>query len=392
MRIPKREDENSASWKQSDLRYCPGCKKFVSASDFFKYHYGKCFFVPERERGQRKPKDEFAEHRERMQRAKVSRTTPPSGTYRGTFAARDYRKRRRFPLGRVIAILVIFSLVGAVVCAFAGVAPFSTAKDWIAGHFSSSDIPPSEDHPYWEHFGKQPPYSTSQFGGRIHLVNNEDATDPTWQQLEAFLRADGTDDKDYNFLSFPCGAFAEEVHNNAEEAGIKAAWVSVDFEGEGSDHALNAFNTTDRGLVYADCTGGMLTPLPVCYISLTGETICPETVVRNYDKVAYIELGKEYGLISLNVVEDFSYESYERYMEDWDAYETAVEAYNAEVDAYNSLYDRCGGYATYGECYRLLSWYDELDSQEAELDRQYTELGGYYWQPLDVVEKVEIWW
>jgi hypothetical protein len=83
----------------------------------------------------------------------------------------------------------------------------------------NSDIPPSEGHPYWEHFGKQPPYSKSQFS-ELNLINNEYATDPTWSELKGFLLADKTDEKTYISFSFPCGAFAEEVHNNAEQAGI----------------------------------------------------------------------------------------------------------------------------------------------------------------------------
>lgn len=279
--MPKREDENSASWKQSDLRYCPGCKKFASASDFYKYHYGQCFFVPEWERGQRKPKDEFAEHRERMQRTKVSRTTPPPfGTYRGTLAAGDYKKRRRFPLGKVVALLVIFSLVGAVVCAFAGLAPFSTAMDGIVDFFSSSEqgstgeggapvptlsatstptptLPPvwigpdgEREHEYVMYLGG---YLIGGDGHRIELFNNPEAKNPTWSELVAFLRQDTTDEHYYEPLSFVCADFAEMLHNNAEVVGVRAAYVHV---GLGTArHACNAFDTVDRGLLYIDCTG-----------------------------------------------------------------------------------------------------------------------------------------
>ena len=173
-----------------------------------------------------------------------------------------------------------------------------------------------------------------------------------------------------------------------------AAFVAVHFE-DGEPHALNAFRTVDAGLVFIDCTGAgfsMLTP--------------GESNADSHDKVAYIVIGREYGLISLDVVEGFSYESYEQHMEKWDAHNTAVEEYNdaiealnADVEAYNRLYDRCGGHATPGECERLLSWYDELERREAELDnqlaeleRQELELGGYYWKPLGVVDSIEIWW
>ena len=61
-----------------------------------------------------------------------------------------------------------------------------------------------------------------------------------------------------------CADFAERLHNEAELAGIKCAYVSVDISGytdpyhygipSNSGHALDAFQTTDRGLVYVDDT------------------------------------------------------------------------------------------------------------------------------------------
>jgi len=42
--------------------------------------------------------------------------------------------------------------------------------------------------------------------------------------------------------SFVCADFAETLHNNAEKVGIRVAYVTVN-----GIHALNAFDTTDRG-------------------------------------------------------------------------------------------------------------------------------------------------
>jgi len=89
----------------------------------------------------------------------------------------------------------------------------------------------------------------------IVLVNNPDAKDPTWAELKNFLVVDQTDYSSYVYGSFTCGDFAEVLHNNAEMAGIRAAWVAVDFYSGGIGHANNAFNTTDQGLVYIDDTG-----------------------------------------------------------------------------------------------------------------------------------------
>lgn len=116
-------------------------------------------------------------------------------------------------------------------------------------------------------------------GRWIDFANNSSATDPTWQQLKAFLISDKTDQHQYILGSYMCGDFAEEVHNNAEAVGIRAAFVVVFFEGESDGHALNAFETTDSGLVYIDCL--------------------------ELDMIVYIQEGKKYQPICLFYEPDY---------------------------------------------------------------------------------------
>jgi len=92
-------------------------------------------------------------------------------------------------------------------------------------------------------------------GHQIRLVNNLSAINPTYKQMVDFLKTDQTDKIHYNNSNFICGDFAEQLHNNAERAGYKCAFVSVYFFDGGYGHACNAFNTADKGLVYVDCTG-----------------------------------------------------------------------------------------------------------------------------------------
>lgn len=110
----------------------------------------------------------------------------------------------------------------------------------------------------------------------IRLQNNVDAVDVSREYLMQFLLEDGTDRIPYVDGSFDCSEFAETLHNSAEKAGIRAAYVCLSFAGSGSGHALNAFNTTDAGLVYIDCTGQ-----PVAHS-------CP------LDSTAQIEAGQPY--------------------------------------------------------------------------------------------------
>jgi hypothetical protein len=92
-------------------------------------------------------------------------------------------------------------------------------------------------------------------GHMISLINNNSAANPTYNQLISFIKKDKTDERTYKPGKYTCGDFAETVHNNAEKAGIKASWVTIDFTNDNGGHVCNAFKTTDKGLVYMDCTG-----------------------------------------------------------------------------------------------------------------------------------------
>jgi hypothetical protein len=97
-------------------------------------------------------------------------------------------------------------------------------------------------------------YETGANGHRITLQNNKNAIDPTYQQVVDFLKADKTDEIPYNRSGFVPADFAECVHNNAEAAGYKCAWVDINLVNLGDTHSCNAFYTVDRGLVFVDCT------------------------------------------------------------------------------------------------------------------------------------------
>ena len=118
--------------------------------------------------------------------------------------------------------------------------------------------------------GVQPPYRDAD------VVNRETASNPTWSKLLDFLLMDETDEHAYVPGVYMCGDFARDVHNNAERAGIRAAYVVVELAGD--DHALNAFKTTDRGLVFIDCTG----------------LLASQSGPSNCDKIVDVGLGERY--------------------------------------------------------------------------------------------------
>ena len=193
-----------------------------------------------------------------------------------------------------------------------------------------------------------------EHGDPVRLYENAQSRDPSWEQLRGFVLNDDTDEQPYILNSFVCTDFAAMLHDSAEAAGIRAAYVSVDF-GDGPGHALNAFNTTDRGLVYIDCTGqGLNTATP-------GMTLDGQDTTMNYDKAAYVAVGHEYGLISLDKASAFDYEFYEQWTQQW-------EDYKKKLDIYKQTSDPA-----------------ELRTLREELEAQESILGNYRWEPLDTV-------
>ena len=66
------------------------------------------------------------------------------------------------------------------------------------------------------------------------------------------------------------------MHNNAEDKGIRAAFVVLQFYGK-VPHALNAFKTSDRGLIFVDVTG----------------TLSPISL-KHLDKIVQVQKNKPY--------------------------------------------------------------------------------------------------
>jgi len=200
----------------------------------------------------------------------------------------------------------------------------------------------------------------------IVLVDNPDATNPSYAELVAFIQMDLSDTNRYIDGEYVCADYAEDVHNNAEVAGIRTAWVSVTFENDDEGHALNAFETTDKGLVYIDCV--------------------------ECDTIAYVEKGQEYGVRDMAQAESLAYSFYQEYLLKWQEYTTRLEAYNKEVAEYNQAIS--GKIYTIGsiEEIRISAWEDRLAKEEQEIDKLSEEVGEGFYDPLGVVKEIKIHW
>lgn len=94
-------------------------------------------------------------------------------------------------------------------------------------------------------------------GGTIVMHNNVYASPKKYSTVLRFILEDTTDKRTYVEDVYQCSDFAVEIHDNAEMRGIESGIVALELR-NGADvsyHAINVFNTTDRGLVYFDCTG-----------------------------------------------------------------------------------------------------------------------------------------
>ena len=232
------------------------------------------------------------------------------------------------------------------------------------------------------HYDIDPPYVSGPMGVPIHLVQNDAAVDVTWQELSQFLALDKTDEELYIQDLYMCGAFSEALHNNAEAAGIRTAWVCLDMQGREIGHALNAFLTIDRGLVFVDCTGGDAAVTPVAEDSGT----C------NHDKVAYVRPGSECGLISIDQAESTSYEFYTAYSDAWTSYVADMGEYNRLEAEWSDFVDGrliVPGSSDAREEHRLRS---DLQARRISLEIQKGILGDCRWQNLGVVDMVRIYW
>lgn len=233
-------------------------------------------------------------------------------------------------------------------------------------------------------------------GEPIELINNPSAANPTYDELIAFIQEDTTDTNDYlenPYIGYVCADFAEDVHNNAEAARIRAAWVSISFEGDEEGHACNAFDTTDLGLVYIDCTGQSFSEKLNLRLEETEEGFSfvsegPES----WDAIAYVEIGKEYGLIPIARARALTYGFYQEYKQDWQEYRELLNNYNDEVARFNQ--EVRGKTYTEGspELARIEAWQAELERQSQLLDKLSEELGTTWLEPQGIVKDIHLYW
>ena len=207
-------------------------------------------------------------------------------------------------------------------------------------------------------------------GKAIILDNNPDAANPTYAELVAFIKSDPTDTREYvanGSGAYVCADFAEEVHNNAERRGIRAAWVGITFENTEEGHAINAFETTDKGLVYIDCTSG-------------GKTHGVDNIADSWDNIAYVRIGSKYGVIHIDRAASLSYNYYVEYERKWQEYRSILERFNQDVDKYNREIEGKTYIAGSPEARAIEAWEERLNEQSTVLEEMEVDLGTHWYE------------
>jgi hypothetical protein len=98
------------------------------------------------------------------------------------------------------------------------------------------------------------PLGLSVYYGEYTVASSTDNTiiliNPTFQEMKEFLLKDTTSRNQYIYGKYECRHFATDVNNNADAAGIRCAFVLLCYAR--GQHAVVAFDTTDRGLIYIE--------------------------------------------------------------------------------------------------------------------------------------------
>ena len=87
-------------------------------------------------------------------------------------------------------------------------------------------------------------------GSKEGVATRVELRNPTHEEMREFLARDETDANPYVAGEYNCVDFSAQLINNAKANGIRAAYVHI--RAEKWAHALVAFETVDRGLIFIE--------------------------------------------------------------------------------------------------------------------------------------------
>jgi hypothetical protein len=158
-----------------------------------------------------------------------------------------------------VAILAVICLGGFVL--YNAAYGIGDAAGYDKGYSAGQEVGYSSGKQDGYDLGKEEGYNTGYTSGKTDgyddgyaegmqagLGHGYTLRDPTYKEAVVFLREDKTDRNKYDEDSYVCSHFGRDVCNNAEEKGLRCAFVELRYSDEG--HSIIAFNTIDKDLVY----------------------------------------------------------------------------------------------------------------------------------------------
>lgn len=76
--------------------------------------------------------------------------------------------------------------------------------------------------------------------------------DLSYEEMSQFLESDDTDKNEWVWPNYVCMHFARDVNEAAAAAGIRCAYVYIDYYEMEVSHFVVAFETTDKGLIFIE--------------------------------------------------------------------------------------------------------------------------------------------
>ena len=86
--------------------------------------------------------------------------------------------------------------------------------------------------------------------GEAVVVYKEGLRQATRSEIVAFLAKDTTDEITYDGMTFNCANYSAKVQANAKSAGLKCAYVELQYNI--AAHAIVAFDSLDAGLIFVE--------------------------------------------------------------------------------------------------------------------------------------------
>jgi len=97
-------------------------------------------------------------------------------------------------------------------------------------------------------------FDNQEISNKINFLRNStkyQKYNPTYEQAIEFIRNDSTNNNSYLYDKYNCVYFSKDVNNNAEKQNISCAYLRLNLKGN-EPHALVAFNTTDKGIIFIE--------------------------------------------------------------------------------------------------------------------------------------------